>query len=160
MSHWGLYVIRVNHFLKSTLNVNEDEAIDSTHSSLNTTPRVRTGISLPDFLPFPRIVRGPACPGHLWIWYPFSSSYFPVFDTLNAICALRAGWGKRYPFYAFLLTRMMYRPQWDPPPPRDTIMMYEWFSLEGNDPVTLSLIFFVTFEPNRMWFFPKMETNY
>ena len=38
---------------------------------------------------------------------------FPVFDTLNAI---RAWWRKRYPFYAFLFTRMMYRPQWDIPP--------------------------------------------
>ena len=36
---------------------------------------------------------------------------FPVFDTLNAIRALRAWWRKRYPFYAFLFTRMMYRPQ-------------------------------------------------
>ena len=32
---------------------------DGIHSSLNTTPRMRTGVSLPDFLPFPRIVRGP-----------------------------------------------------------------------------------------------------
>ena len=35
-------------------------------------------------------------------------------STLNA---LRAGWRKRYPFYAFLFTWMMYRPQWDIPPP-------------------------------------------
>ena len=41
---------------------------------------------------------------------------YPVFDTLNAIGALRAWWRKRYPFYAFLFTRMMYRPQWDIPP--------------------------------------------
>ena len=32
---------------------------DDTHSSLNTTLRVRTGVSLLNFLPFPRIVRGP-----------------------------------------------------------------------------------------------------
>ena len=53
MSHWGLYIIRVNHFLKSTLN--EDEATVPT--ALWTLHR--TGVSLPDFLPFPRIVRGP-----------------------------------------------------------------------------------------------------
>ena len=41
---------------------------------------------------------------------------FAVFATLNAIRALRAGWRKRHPFYAFLCTSMMYRPQWDIPP--------------------------------------------
>ena len=30
---------------------------DDTHSSLNTTPRVRTGLSIPNFLPFPRTCR-------------------------------------------------------------------------------------------------------
>ena len=58
---------------------------------------------------------------------PFFSSYFPVFDTLNAIRALRAGWRKRYPVYAFLLTRMMYTPQlWDmpPPPPPGYVVAY------------------------------------
>ena len=58
MSYWGLYIIRVNNFLKSTLN--EDEA-KVPHSSLNTTPGVRTGVSRlspRNFLPFPRIVRG------------------------------------------------------------------------------------------------------
>ena len=56
---------------------------------------------------------------------PFS--YFPVFDTLNAVCELRAGWWKGYPLYAFLFTRMMYRPQWDmppsPPPPLGVIRL-------------------------------------
>ena len=61
---------------------------DGTHSSLNTTPRVRTGVSLPDFLPFPRIVRGPVR-GICEFVTLFSSPYFPVFDTLNAIRALR-----------------------------------------------------------------------
>ena len=88
---------------------------DDTHSSLNTTPRVRTGVSLPNkVLPFPRIVRGPVrgiCQ------FDTLYSYFPVFDTLNAIRALRVRWRKRYPFYAFSFTRMMYKPQWDMPPP-------------------------------------------
>ena len=49
MCHWGLYIMRVNHFLKSTLKRGWS---DGTHSSLNTTPRVRTGVSLPDSYPF------------------------------------------------------------------------------------------------------------
>ena len=77
---------------------------DGTHSSLNTTLHVRTA-------------------GYRsQISYLFRGSvnlipifkYLPVFDTLNAI---RAGWRNRYHFYVFLLTRMMYRPQWDMPPP-------------------------------------------
>ena len=70
MSHWGLYIIRVNHFLKSTLN--EDETMVPT--ALWTLHRAcaprRTGVLLLDFLPFPRIVRGPVR-ADLWIWYPF-----------------------------------------------------------------------------------------
>ena len=76
MSHWGLYIIRVNHSLKGTLN--EDE------------PRVRTNIA-PKF-PTLSAERRWTCPGDLWIWYPFF--HFPVFDTLNAIRALRARWWK------------------------------------------------------------------
>ena len=76
----------------------------------------RTGVSVPDFLPFPRIVRGPVrgiCE------FDTLFSYFPVLDTLNAMRALRAGWRKRYPFYAFLLTRWCTGPnETCPPPPR------------------------------------------
>ena len=80
--------------------------------SLNTTPRVRTGVSLPDFIPFPRIVRGRArgiCEFDTLFFFFFSFSRFRY--PLYAIRALRAGWRKRYPFYAFLFTRMMCRPQ-------------------------------------------------
>ena len=110
MSLWGLYIIRVNHFLKSTLN--EDEATVPTalwtlHRAC--APGYRSQISYP--------FRGSSADlsGRSVNLIPFFS-YFPVFDTLNAIRALRAGWRNRYPFYAFLLTRMMYRPQWDMPP--------------------------------------------
>ena len=68
--------------------------------ALNTTPCVRTGVSLPNFLLFPRIVRGPVreiCEFDTFF------SYFPVFNTLNAIRALRAGWRKRYQFTRFYL---------------------------------------------------------
>ena len=40
-----------------------------TQSSLNSTPFVCTGVSLPNVLPFPRIVRGPV-QGDLWFWLP------------------------------------------------------------------------------------------
>ena len=106
MSHWGLYIIRVNHFLKSTLN--EDEATVPT--ALWTLHRAcAPGYSSQISYPFRGLSAGSVN------LIPFFSD-FPVFDTLNARRALRAGWRKRYPFYAFLLTRMMYRPQWDMPP--------------------------------------------
>ena len=53
--------------------------------------------------------------------FDFDTFFFFLFSIplINAIRALRSGWWKdSYPFYAFLLTRMMYRPQWDNPPPR------------------------------------------
>ena len=68
-----------------------------THSCRNTTPCVGTAVSLPNFIPFPR-----TCPGELWIWY----SIFEI--SAFAIRVLRAWWRKRYPFYTFLFTRMMY----------------------------------------------------
>ena len=64
-------------------------------------------VSLPDFLPFPRIVRG-ICE------FDTLFSYFHVFDTLNAIRALRAGWWKDTLFTRFYW-RGWYRPQWDIP---------------------------------------------
>ena len=90
MSHWGLYIIRVNHSLKGTLN--EDE------------PRVRTKPA-PGYrsqISYLSADRRWTCPGDLWIWYPFFP-YFPVFDTLNAIRALRAGWWKYTLFTRFNL---------------------------------------------------------
>ena len=107
MSHWGVYIIRVNHFLKSTLN--EDEATVPT--ALWTLHRACAPGYRSQIYPF----RGSS--GGYVNLIPFFPSYFPVFDTVNAIRALRAGWRKRFPLYAFLLTRMMYRPQWDMPPP-------------------------------------------
>ena len=56
---WALYIIRVNHFLKSTL-IEDEETVPTALWTLQ--PRVRTGLSLPNFLPFLRIVRG-HCPG-------------------------------------------------------------------------------------------------
>ena len=50
-----------------------------------------------NFIPFPR-----SCPGKLWIWYHiFEIS--PVFDTLNAIRALRAWLAKKIPFLRVLI---------------------------------------------------------
>ena len=87
--------------------------IPGKRGSEHNTVRAHRGIA-PKF-PTLSADRPRTCPGDLWISYPFFS-YFPVFDTLNAIRTLRSGWRKRYPFYAFLFTRMMYRPHWDMPP--------------------------------------------
>ena len=97
MSHWGLYIIRVNHSLKGTLN--EDEP--------------RRGIA-PKF-PTLSADRRWTCPGDLWIctlFSIFSCFWYPKRDTRVTRQVV-----KIYPFYAFLFTRMMYRPQWDIPPP-------------------------------------------
>ena len=84
---------------------------DGTHSSLNTTPHVRTGISLPDFLPFPR-----TCLGRSVNLIPFLHIFlFSIPLTLYARYA--PGGEKDTLFYTFLLTRMLSRPQWDMPPP-------------------------------------------
>ena len=90
---------------------------DDTHSSLNSTPWVSNGVSLPNFLPFP-IISGLV--RDLRNWYPFFP-YFPVFDTLNAIRALRAWWRKRYPFLrVFIYADDIQAPmRHAPPPPRD-----------------------------------------
>ena len=80
MSHWGLSIIRVNHFLKGTLN--EDEATVPTASEHYTA--VHTGVSFPDFLPFPRIVHG------ICEFEPFFS-YLPGFDTLNGYARYEPG---------------------------------------------------------------------
>ena len=76
----------------------------------------------------------------------FFPPYFPVFDTLNAIRALRAGWQKQYPFYAFLFTRMMYRPQWDMPPPppppsreQSEVGRDRWLILHIDNPICPAL---------------------
>ena len=46
MSHWGLYIIRVNHFLKSILPTNEDGAtVPTALWTLHKSTRVRTGVS-------------------------------------------------------------------------------------------------------------------
>ena len=70
----SLNTIRVNHFLKSTLN--EDEATVYPHAALwtlviSTTPRVRTGVSPRKFPTLSCADRPRTCPGDLWIWYPF-----------------------------------------------------------------------------------------
>ena len=69
MSHWGLYIIRLNHSLKGTLN--EDEA------TILTALGTRHRACAPGYR---RIApkfhtlsadRQRTCPGDLWIWYPF-----------------------------------------------------------------------------------------
>ena len=75
MSHWGLYIMRVNHSLKGTLN--EDEA-----TVLNTTLRMRTGYLSQICYPF----RGSCADlSRRSVNLIPCFSYFPVFDTLNAI---------------------------------------------------------------------------
>ena len=66
MSHWGLYIIHVNHFLKSTLN--EDDATVSTAIwtlHCKCAPGYCSQISYP--------FRGSSADLYrdLWIWYPF-----------------------------------------------------------------------------------------
>ena len=103
MSHWGLYIIRVNHSLKGTLNEDEPRGAH----------QARAGVSLPNFLPFPRIVGGPVrgiCEFDT-LFSIFSCFWYPKRDTRVTRRVV-----KIYPFYAFLFTRMMYRPQWDIPP--------------------------------------------
>ena len=49
------------------------------------------------------------CPGDLWIWYPCFSSYFPVFDTLNAIRAFNTRRvAKMIPFFTRFYLRGWY----------------------------------------------------
>ena len=71
-------------------------------------PFWRTGVSLPNFL---HPLRGSSAGSVNLI--PFFSSYFPVFDTLNAIRVLRAGWctgpNETCP----------------PPPPRDLTLLWQ-----------------------------------
>ena len=108
----GPVIIRVNHFLKSTLN--EDEAtVPTALWTLHRTcaPGYRSQISYP--------FRGP-----VWEICEFDTlfAHFPVFDTLNAIRTLRAGWRKRYPFFTrFYWLRCCPGPNEtcpSPPPPR------------------------------------------
>ena len=76
--------------------------------------QARAGVSLPNFLPFPRIVGGPVrgtCEFDT-LFAIFSCFWYPKRDTRVTRRVV-----KIYPFYAFLFTRMMYRPQWDIPPP-------------------------------------------
>ena len=100
--------------------------------------QARARVSLPNFLPFPRIFGRPV--RGICEFDTLFSPYFPVFGTLNAIRTLRVEWWKRYPFYAFLFMRMMYRPQWDiprpppPPPPGE----YQHQSIPGKIPWPLT----------------------
>ena len=78
MSHWGLYIIRVNHFLKSTLN--EDEATVPT--ALWTLHRARApGYRSQICYPFRGLSVDLSAEYENLI--PFPPPYFPVFDTLN-----------------------------------------------------------------------------
>ena len=81
----GLYIIRVNHSLKGTLNEDEPRVLH----------QARAGVSLPNFLPF-HADRRWTCPGDLVNLIPFFPLFSCTFDTLNAIRALRAGWLKIY----------------------------------------------------------------
>ena len=105
----GLYIIRVNNFLKSTLN--EDEAtVPTALWTLHRTcaPGYRSQISYP--------FRGP-----VWEICEFDTlfAHFPVFDTLNAIRTLRARWRKRYPFLQiFIDADAVQAPMRHAPPPR------------------------------------------
>ena len=75
--------------------------------------QARAGVSLPNFLPFPRIVGGPVrgiCEFDT-LFSIISCFWYPKRDTRVTRRVV-----KIYPFYAFLFTRMMYRPQWDIPP--------------------------------------------
>ena len=75
--------------------------------------QARAGVSLPNFLPFPRIVGGPVrgiCEFDT-LFSIFSCFWYPKRDTRITRRVV-----KIYPFYAFLFMRMMYRPQWDIPP--------------------------------------------
>ena len=103
MSHWGLYIIRVNHSLKGTLN--EDEL------------RVRTKPALGYRSQIPTLSadRRWTCPGSVNL-IPFFP-YFPVFDTLNAIRALRSGWWKYTLFTRFYLRGWCTGPNETYPPP-------------------------------------------
>ena len=72
--------------------------------------QARAGVSLPNFLPFPRIVGGPVrgiCEFDT-LFSIFSCCWYPKRVMRRVV--------KIYPFYTFLFTRMMYRPQWDIPP--------------------------------------------
>ena len=84
--------------------------------------QARDGVSLPNFLPFPRIVGGPVrgiCEFDT-LFSIFSCFWYPKRDT----CVTRRV-VKIYPFYAFLFTRMMYRLQWDISP-RDIAPTCTW----------------------------------
>ena len=67
MSHWGLYI---NHSQSLSEKHPKRGWSDGTHSSLNTTPRMRNRGIAPRFPTLsadcPR-----TCLGDLWIWYPF-----------------------------------------------------------------------------------------
>ena len=123
MSHWGLSIICVNHFLKSTLN--EDEARVSTalwtlHHAC--APKYRSQISYP--------FRGSSADlsGDLWIWYPFFLLHiFPLSIPLTRYARYAPGgvfltsfyWRgwcccyikyKGHSLFEEYSTRMMYRP--------------------------------------------------
>ena len=95
---------------------NKPNCAGNTHSYRNTTPQYRSQISY--------LFRG-----HFWargavnlipyIWD------FPVFDTLNAIRALRAWWRKRYPFYADDVQAPMRHTPPPPPPPRENFSNFQ-----------------------------------
>ena len=112
MSHWGLYIIRVNHSLKGTLNDDEATILTALWTRhRECAPGPHQGIT-PKF-PTLSADRRRTCSGDLWIWYPFLH-YFLF--SIRALRTVTHRVVKRYPFYAFLFTRMMYRPQWDMPP--------------------------------------------
>ena len=88
MSHCGLYIILVNHFLKSTLN--EDEF-----------PTLSTDCPW-------------TCPGVLWFW---CTLFFHIFLFSIPLTRYTLGGKKDTLFTRFHLPRWCTGPQWDMPPP-------------------------------------------
>ena len=93
---------------------NKPNCAGITHSYRNTTQCVRTAVSLPNFIPFPR-----TCPGELWIWYPiFEISPFSIPSMRYAHYA--PGGEKDTLFTRFYLRGWCTGPNetYPPPPPR------------------------------------------
>ena len=90
---------------------------DGTHSSLNTTPRVRTGLSLPDFL----YTLSADCPRNLWIWYLFFLHIFLFSIPLTRYARYEPGGEKDTLFTRFYWRGCCTGPNETCPPPRGVI---------------------------------------
>ena len=114
MSHWGLYIILVNHFVKSTLIEDETipKALWTRHRAC--APGYRSQMSYP--------FRGssadlPGGSAKLTPFFPLNIFQFSIPLTRYARYAPGGEMDTLFSFYAFSFTRMMYRPQWNIPPP-------------------------------------------